>query len=251
MVAREQTAGSGNRFIDSLSSASARFLERRLVRVLAMTGETIAQIDTPIRHVFFPTSGAISIVATMRDGGTIELGAIGNEGFYGVELALGCDVSATAAIVQIAGDFFRVDANAFVACLEADPALRARALRYAEARFETIAQFSACNRLHLLRRRCARLLLTAHDHASGRDFALTQVDLASMLGVRRPGVSVAAAALGEAGVIEYVRGHIRVVDRDRLAAEACECYDVASDISQRLLGYETRREPARSVLQPS
>jgi len=246
MLACEQTGRSGNRFIDSLSPASARLLERQLVHVLACNGATIASIDTTIRHVFFPTSGVISVVATMRNGGTIELGAIGCEGFYGVELALGCDVSAAGAMVQIAGAFLRVDANAFVACLEADPPLRARALRYAEVRFESVAQLSACNRLHPLRRRYARSLLTAYDRTSGGDFALTQVDLASMLGVRRPGVSVAAAALGEAGLIEYVRGHIRIVDRDRLAAEACECYDITSDISQRLLGYDTRRRTSRN-----
>ncbi len=240
IIALERTARSGNRFIDSLSSTSALLLERQLVPVLAKNGTTIARVNTPIRHVFFPTTGAISMVATTRDGSTIELVAIGCEGFYGVELALGCDLSAAGAIVQIAGAFLRVDTDAFVACLEADPSLRARALRYAEVRFETVAQFSACNRFHLLRRRYARLLLSASDRAAGRAFALTQVDFAHMLGVRRPGVSVAAAAFGDAGVIEYARGHIRVVDRERLAAEACECYEVASDISQRLLGYDTR-----------
>jgi hypothetical protein len=177
----------------------------------------------------------------MHDGLDIEVMLIGTEGFSGVQLALGDDISGNEAVVQIPDHLWQMKSADFIDCLNADPVLRQRALRYAQATLESIAQFAGCNRLHPINERCARWLLMAHDRVANDTIMLTHEYLATMLGVRRPGVSLAAAALDQAGLIEYHRGRIFIRDRRGLEGVACECYNVANDALERLLGFDIRK----------
>jgi CRP-like cAMP-binding protein len=232
---------SGNLFLDSLPPASADRIFPHLEWLIGTIGMVISTPDVPLAYVWFPVSGVISAVTRMSDGSDCETMLVGREGFYGVHVALGTDRAANAAMVQLPDTLLRMPTETFLRILHDDPDLYSRVLRYAQLTIETIGQFAGCNRLHPVNERCARWLLMAHDRVVGDELALTQQYLATMLGVRRPGVSVAAGTLDQAGAIDYHRGKIRVTDRSALESMACECYDVANASMERLLGYSSRK----------
>ena len=231
----------GNLFLDNLAPESAAVLLPRLVRIKATSGLAIADPGVPLKYVMFPISSIISAVTRMQDGTDVEVTIIGREGLYGFQLALGHDTSATAAMVQIPDSMLRIAGADFRTCLRADQDLSQRVLNYAMVNLETIAQFSGCNRLHPINERLARWLLMAHDRVDGDELLLTHEFLATMLGVRRPAVSLAAAALDQAGVIQYRYGRILIVNRGGLELASCECYMVANSAIERLLGYSIRK----------
>jgi CRP-like cAMP-binding protein len=231
----------GNSFLDNLTAHSAALLLPRLVRIKAANGLVIADPGMPLKHVMFPISSVISAVTRMRDGTDVEVTIIGREGLYGFHLALGHDTSTTAAMVQIPDSMLRITSADFRSCLRADPELIQRVLSYAMVNLETIAQFSGCNRLHPMNERLARWLLMAHDRVVGDELMLTHEFLATMLGVRRPGVSLAVSALGQSGVIDAGHGRIRITDRSGLELASCECYTVANSAIERLLCYSIRK----------
>jgi len=230
-----------NLFLDTLPSASAARLLPKLERITIGVGTAVAAPGMAIEYVVFPIRGVISTVTSMRDGASIEVMLIGREGFFGLPVLFGDDTSANEAMIQIAGPVLRIRSADFLACIDNDRTLNARLLRYAQTTFTAILQFAGCNRLHSVNERCARWLLMAHDRVTGDELLLTHEYLATMLGVRRPGVSLAAAALEEAGLIEYHRGRILVRDRRGLEAAACECYAVVNHESYRLLGYDVSK----------
>ncbi len=231
----------GNLFLDSLPSMSAECLLPLVEHFPGSLGTPVAHVDLPIQHVVFPVAAVVSAVTRMQDGTDIEVLLVGREGFFGIPLVLGNDTGGNEAMVQIAGSAWRISSVDFVKRLRADPALNRQALSYTQVAFDTISQFSGCNRLHPINERCARWLLMAHDRIVGDTIFLTHDYLATMLGVGRPSVSIAAAALDEAGYIEYQRGRIRMKNRRGLESAACECYAVANDIMERLLGYNVRK----------
>jgi CRP-like cAMP-binding protein len=237
----------GNLFLDSLSPESAAQLLPKLEKVAGAVGLSIGRGGVPLEHVVFPVGSVVSAVTRMNDGTDIEVTLIGRDGYYGVHLALGSDTSSNDAMVQIPDTFLRMRSADFVEALRADAPLKERALAYALAMLESLGQFSACNRLHPVNERCARWLLMAHDRVATDEIFLTHEYLAVMLGVRRPSVSLAAAALDQAGVIEYRRGRIRVTNRAGLEAVSCECYAVANDSMERLLGYSARKRSSPTV----
>jgi CRP-like cAMP-binding protein len=232
---------SGNLFLDALPRASSARLIEHLERIETPSGASIARAGEAIEYAVFPISCVVSSVARMRDGSDLEVALIGREGFYGIPMVLGGNISATEAMVQIPNALFRMKSTDFEDCLRADEPLREQSLRYVQAMIDTIGQFAACNRLHPINERCARWLLMAHDRVPGDEVFLTHEFLATMLGVRRPGVSIAAAALEAAGLIEYHRGRIVVKNRTGLEQAACECYAFANDALDRLLGYNVRK----------
>ena len=177
----------------------------------------------------------------MRNGSVVDLTLVGREGFYGLPVALGDETSADDAVVQLPYSMYRIRSADFQRALRGDEALMARVLLYAQTSLVALSQFSACNRLHSINERCARWLLMAHDRVAGNDLLLTHEYLATMLGVRRPGVTVAAAALEKAGLIVYHRGRIVVRDRPGLEGAACECYAIVNDACRRILGYDVRK----------
>jgi CRP-like cAMP-binding protein len=231
----------GNLFLDTLPAASAKRVVPYLERIEAGVGAKVASSGLPLEHVVFPIAGVVSAVTRMRDGSDVEIVVVGREGFYGMQVVLGSYVSANEAMVQIPNSMYFMRATDFRKCLDDDDALRKRALFYVQATIDAMGQFSGCNRLHPINERCARWLLMAHDRIPTDELFLTHEFLATMLGVRRPGVSVAAAALESAGLIEYRRGRIVIRNRRGLEAASCECYGVANDAIVRVLGYDIRK----------
>ncbi|MEX1185241.1 MAG: Crp/Fnr family transcriptional regulator [Gemmatimonadaceae bacterium] len=190
-----------------------------------------------MRYAWFPQSGMLSIVNDMNDGKTsIEVGVIGREGVAGLALFHGRKTQPLRILVQVAGEAKRIPADAFKAVIRHAPTLRDVLHRYTLAVLNQAGQQVACNRLHSLEQRCAKWLLTTHDHMDAQELPLTQEFLAIMLGVRRPGVTVAAQSLQDAGLIKYRRGRITITDRSGLEQIACECYGRIREDYEELLG---------------
>ncbi len=236
----------GNAFLDALPLASLDALRPYLEKRSNNSGDPIANLGFPVPEAVFPIESVVSIVTTMRDGSSIEVSLIGRDGFHGLSAALGDSLSPHDAMVQIPGSMWAMPGAALIQATRNDPALAERVLLYAQVSLITVAQFSGCNRLHPINERAARWLLMAHDRVANDVLMLTHEFLAVMLGVRRPGVSLAAATLDRAGFIEYRRGRITVRDRAGLESASCECYAIVADQSDRLLGYDIRKSTKAS-----
>jgi CRP-like cAMP-binding protein len=233
-------AKTGNRLLDALPPASIKRLRPHLEPFALL----FAELLNPAEYVYFPIAGLISVVATMEDGASVEIGMTGWEGMYSVSAILSDDTPSERAVVQLVGHALRVKARLLSQEMQADGALRKLLLRYTQARINAIAQSAACNRLHLLDQRCARWLLECHDRADADTFPITHEFLAMMLGVRRPGVSLAAHALQENGLITYNHGTMSVLDRRGLETAACECYRVIQDGFDRVFAASPRASGA-------
>lgn len=196
--------------------------------------DTLYDGGTRAAFVYFPITSVISVVTQMRDGSAIEAETVGCEGMCGAQVALGSDLIASRWICQVPGKAYKLDAGFFSERCEQDEVLRLIVGRYVVAVIEVLSQFVACNRLHMVTQRCARWLLATFDRVNSDDFPLTHETLSTMLGVRRAGVSVAAAALQSAGYISYRRGRFTIRDAAGLESAACECYRVARDAYDRL-----------------
>lgn len=192
--------------------------------------------NEPIRHVWFPHSGVVSLVNQALESRPVEFATIGNEGMVGVQALLGDESMPSHCLCQIPGFASRMDIEAFRSAQEENPVFRTLLLRFTLALLNLIAQGATCNRSHPIEERCARWLLLTHDRVNGTPhFPLTQEFLAQMLGVRRASVSVAQALLQRAGLIRYTRGAITVLDREGLEAASCSCYQVIRNEFDRLL----------------
>jgi len=225
----------GNRLLDALPPELGAVLRPLLEAVPLPAAQVIHEPEDVLDACFFPTHGVISMVALTAEGQSIEIGMIGSEGMFAVGTLLGDDAPAQRAMVQLAGDGLRIGAAALRREVEAHAPLRTLLLRYTQATLSTVAQTAACNRLHLLEQRCARWLLSANDRAGGDTFAMTHEFLAMMLGVRRPGVSVALQALQSSALIAYSHGTMNVLDRAGLEHASCECYAAIQREFARLL----------------
>ena len=232
------TRAHGNRLIAALAGlapSEAEWLTTQMEPVELALGQVIAESNEPFRHVYFPETAVFSIISRMADG-AVEVGTVGNEGMAGVAVFLDTDACVNETVAQIPGTAGRIESARFVEGAATRPELRRLLHRYTEAYLTQVAQTAACNRLHGIEARCARWLLMTHDRVGEAErFPLTQGYLAIMLGVRRGGVSLAAGALRDAGLIQYSRGAIRVVDRAGLEKAACECYGIVRRHFDRLL----------------
>jgi CRP-like cAMP-binding protein len=188
---------------------------------------------TPIRNVYFPTSSFISLLASVRGGGTIEVALAGNEGVYGVPIAFGITASPVRALVQGGGLAWRMSPQAFQQELARLPSLRGCVNQYLYVVMSQLMQTAGCNRFHVVEQRLARWLLMTADRSHSPTFRITHEFLAYMLGVRRVGVTEAASALQKRGLIGYARGVVTILDRKGLERASCGCY--RSDIN----AYET------------
>ncbi len=213
-----------NRILLSLPLPTLERLLPDLELLDTTRGHRISQIDVPIKSLYFVNRGIISLVKTMRDGRVVEIGAVGVEGTTDPYALFGLYSAPVEAIVLIPGTAFRIDREVLKHRMAEDAALRTVLEKYSNFALLALAQTAACNRLHVLEKRCCRWLLVAHDSALSDTFPLTHEFLAMMLGVQRACVSIAANFLQKAGLIRYSRGQVTITDRDRLEHAACECY---------------------------
>jgi len=224
-----------NRLFAALPADELARIEPLLEPVRLEQREPLFEREESIRAVYFPETAVISLVSALGDGATVEVGTVGCEGVAGLPVFLGGDTSSVRAFAQIPGEAVRMSAEAFAKLAAAPGPFHTIMLRYTEAFLSQVAQTAACNAAHLVEQRCARWLLMTHDRVDGDEFPLTHEFLAFMLGVRRAGVTVAMRALQEAGMVDYSRGRVTVVDRARLEGASCECYRVVRAHFERLL----------------
>jgi CRP-like cAMP-binding protein len=187
-----------------------------------------------IEFVYFPNRGMVSQVVVTKDGRTVEVGMVGNEGYVGAGLAAGLTRSSVREVVQIAGDGFRMTGNALERILRSAPQLQTILNRHTGLQGMQVAQTAACNRLHDIQQRLARWLLMAQDRIDSGVLPITHDFIATMMGTDRSTVSLAAAVLQKKGIIEYVRGAVKIVNRRKLEKSACECYAVIQQIEDDL-----------------
>lgn len=214
-----------NRLIELLPRVERRRLLAIGQTVQLSLSEVLCEPDQPLRHVWFPVDGFISLVTLIADHPGLEIGMTGREGMLGAQVALNVTASPLRALVQGSGSAWRFEIAAFQSELADSPALQALLQRYIYVRMAQLGLAAACLRYHLIGPRLARWLLMSQDRAHGNQFHVTHEFLAYMLGVRRVGVTMAAGELQRAGLISYHRGELTVVDRAGLERAACQCYD--------------------------
>lgn len=183
-----------------------------------------------LEHAYFPNSGMVSLVFRTRTGEGVEVGVVGKEGFTPIPVAAGLRSSPHQAVVQVSGDGFRIPVPALERALIASPRLQASLNRYAALHGMQVAQTAGCNRLHDLEQRLSRWLLLTQDRVGSGLLRITHEFLAMMLGTDRPSVSLAAGALQRRRIIEYTHGAVKVLNRKKLEAAACECYQAIREL---------------------
>jgi len=226
----------GNRLLDLLPKQAREELSHELEMIQVASKEMLVDKNGVIEFVYFPIDAMISKTSLMRDGSEVEVGSIGREGMAGIQCVFGIPRVPGKAFCQIPGTVVRLAAATFMEWFEECPALNKAVLAYAQATINVLEQCIACNIRHDVIARCARWLLMTHDRVRTDEFPLTQEFLAMMLGVRRNSVSLAATDLQKAGLIEYTRGNIRVINRAGLESASCECYQVTIEQYDDLLG---------------
>ena len=232
----DEQAGIGNELLTSLPSNVQITLLPYLRRVEIPFRTVLHTSGHPITAVFFVERGYASMLAGLRNGDAAEVGMIGREGMVGLSVILEADSSPLEALMQAKGIVLRLDADVFRKALAEYPQFRRLMLRYAMAFHMQVSMTAACNGHHLIEQRLARWLLEAHDRAEADELPMTHEFLATMLGVRRAGITVAAGALQKAGFIRYEQGKIKIVEVQGLEAAACECHSVVRREFTRLLG---------------
>ena len=198
-------------------------------------GEVIYESGEQMKQVYFPTNSIVSLLYLMVNGATAEIGVVGFEGMLGVAIFLGGDTTPNRAVVQSAGNAYKMDVQALRDKFEIGGALQLLLLRYTQALITQISQTAVCNRLHSVEQQLCRWLLLSHDRLHSDKLIMTQDLISNMLGVRREGVTMAAQHLKDRGLISYVRGTITVRNRLGLEAAVCECYQVVKTEYDRLL----------------
>jgi CRP-like cAMP-binding protein len=225
-----------NSVLRTLSSKENQRLLAHSEQTKLAYGDILCEPGKPIRHVYFPNSGIISLLTLLDGHESVEVGLVGREGMAGMGLFLGSSVSPVQMLVQGSGTATRMKATSFRNEIKRSPALHRELSHYLYIFMAQVAQTAACNRHHQLGQRLARWLLMTHDRAQSNEFHLTQAFLAHMLGVRRVGVTEAAGLLQEKKLISYRRGNITILDRKGLERASCRCYGAVNDIRDRMLG---------------
>jgi CRP-like cAMP-binding protein len=216
------------------NSVQARLLPQ-LESVQMPLGGVMYESGGTLSHVYFPTTAIVSLLYVMENGASAEIAVVGNEGVVGISLFMGGESTPSRAVVQSAGQGFRLKSAAVKDEFnQAGPVLQLL-LRYTQALITQMAQTAVCNRHHSLDQQLCRWLLLSLDRLSGDELLMTQELIANMLGVRREGVTESAMKLQNAGLIRYARGRISVLDRTGLEKRTCECYAVVKKEYERLL----------------
>jgi CRP-like cAMP-binding protein len=224
-----------NRLLAALPAPDYARLEPHLKLVQMPLGTVLYESGILLNHVYFPTTSIVSLLYVMADGASAEIAVVGNEGVIGVSLFMGGETTPSRAVVQSAGHAYRLSGQLLKEEFTRAGAMQHLLLRYTQALITQMAQTAVCNRHHSLDQQLCRWLLLSLDRLASNELAMTQELIANMLGVRREGVTEAAGRLQNAGLIEYRRGHITVIDREGLEARTCERYAVVKKESDRLL----------------
>lgn len=199
-------------------------------------GDVVYESQGPMDYVYFPTTAHISLLYTMSDGMTAEVGLVGNEGLIGIALFMGGATTPNRAIVQGAGAAYRMHAQAMQEEFKKGGPFQLLLLRYTQALIIQISQTAVCNRLHATEQRLCRWMLMTHDRTHKDELQMTHEFISNMLGIHREAVSLAARRLQDKGMISYARGRIKILDRHLLELCTCECYQVVKGEYDRLLG---------------
>lgn len=236
MLLDNNSLRSNNKLLAALPKSDFEHLAPHLELVSLTSGQSIYEAEEPIKYVYFPGTAVISLLCTMDNGSSVEVGLVSKEGMVGIPVILGDDITNITAIAQVPGNALRIDADKVKTEFDRGGAIQDLLLRYVKTVYIEITQCAACNRLHTLEERLSRWLLTVSDRLNSNEFPLTQEFISQMLGVRRSGVTVAANTLSKAGMINYHRGNIKIINREALEESSCECYQVIKNEYARLLG---------------
>lgn len=226
-----------NHLLYALPTEVQERLFPHLEQVPMPLGQVLYESGDTMRHVYFPTDSIISLLYVMEDGASGEISVVGNEGLIGVALFMGGESTPSRAIVQSAGNAYRLLGQRLKDEFNRHSELQNLLLRYTQSLLTQMAQTAVCNRHHSIDQQLCRWLLLSLDRLSSNQLTMTQELIANMLGVRREGVTDAAGKLQKLDVIEYHRGHITVLDRPKLEKLCCECYAVVKTETDRLLHY--------------
>ncbi len=224
-----------NRLLAGLPSDEYSHLLPHLEPVSLDLGEVIYQSGGHIDYIYFPTDSIVSLLYTMENGMSAEIGIVGYEGAVGIALFMGGHTMPNRALVQSAGTALRMKAHFLQDEFKRGGKFQDQLLRYTQAFVTQISQTAVCNRLHPVEWQLCRWLLLSHDRLRTDELVMTHEMIANMLGTRREGVTIAAGKLQDAGLITYYRGHIKITNRKGLEATVCECYQVVKDEFDRLL----------------
>jgi len=237
-----------NHLLAALPTAEFERLAAHLELVPMPLGEILYEPGGQLRHAYFPTTAIVSLHYVMESGASAETAGVGNEGVVGISLFMGGDTTPSSAVVQTAGHAYRLEGRLLKQEFNRAGLMQHLMLRYTQALITQMAQTAACNRHHSVEQQLCRWLLLTLDRMPTNELIMTQELVASMLGVRREGITEAAGKLQHAGFIRYRRGHIAVLERSGLEARACECYAVVKKELSRLLSDVRYRQGIAAVV---
>lgn len=224
-----------NHLLAALPKSDFERVAPHLELVSLLLGASLYESGIALHHVYFPVDSIVSLLNVMADGASAEIAVVGKDGVVGVSLFMGGETTPSRAVVQSAGQAFRLKGALLKSEFNRAGAMQRLLLRYTQALLTQMAQTAVCNRHHSLDQQLCRWLLMSLDRLPSNELVMTQDLIANMLGVRREGVTEAAGKLQQAGLIQYSRGHILVLDRAGIEARTCECYAVVKHESDRLL----------------
>ena len=237
----QMTSPTLNHLLNALPLPDYERIKPQLEIVTLNMGDVLYESGDRMRHAFFPTTAIISLLYALEDGSSVEIAVVGNEGMLGIALFMGGYTTPSRAIVRSKGQAYRLKADNLLEEFQLGGHTQNLLLRYTQALITQMTQTGVCNRHHSVEQQLCRWLLLSLDRLSGNSLDMTQDLIASMLGVRREGVTEAAGRLQRDGLIQYSRGHIEVLDRPRLEQNVCECYKVVKTEFERLLPIRNER----------
>jgi CRP-like cAMP-binding protein len=233
-----------NHLLAALPTAEFDRLAKHLEPVAMPLGQILYEPGSQLQHAYFPTTAIVSLHYVTESGASAETAGVGNEGVVGIALFMGGNTTPSSAVVQTAGHGYRLERGKLMEEFNRGGLMHRLLLRYTQALITQMNQTAACNRHHSLEQQLCRWLLLTLDRLSSNELVMTQELVASMLGVRREGITESAGNLQRAGFIRYRRGHIAVIERSGLEATACECYAVVKKELARLLSDVRYRQDA-------
>ncbi len=225
-----------NHLLAAMSAKEFAFIKSKLKTVSLELGESLYEFGEKMDYIYFPTTAIVSLLYIMENGSTAEIGVVGNDGLLGIALFMGGETTTNRAVVQSAGDAYKMTARDMKVEFAKGGIFQELLLRYTQAFMTQVLQTAVCNRLHPVEQQFCRWLLLSHDRLQNDNLKMTHDLISNMLGVRREGVTLAAQKLAKRNLIKNSRGTITIIDRQGLEEAVCECYAVVNNEYNRLLG---------------